>query len=573
MGARSPGTAALARARSAFLGAEPFDDAAVRAPILASWSRSRERAVPVDGLTVPYRGDPDPETPLARAAARVLGELDDTLGAEPVSLVLCDGAGTVLHRRTGDARLERALDRVQLAPGFVYAEQHVGTNGIGMSLASGEPARVIGHEHFAENLEHLACAAAPVRHPVTGEIAGVVNLTCREADAGALLLTTVTALAHQIRDALLDEAGRRERALLDGFLAACRSEGVPVLAAGGDVMLLNQRAREVLAPADQSVLVAEALAAIRTGRADVVVELPGGQRARVRCAPPSGAAGDGDVVLQVQLADRRLSVPRQALADRPAAARRPGQRQSALPDRGWVALSGEPGAGCTHLALQAGPARVVDAADAPADTVLSAVTSGGRVVLKHVDRLSAPTSRELAGRLREVAEGPQRPHVVVTLAPVPAAPAPELAALLALFGRPVVVPPLRSRQDELPALAAALLVEVGAGRPLRLAPDALRVLAGLPWPGNVAQLRQVLSYAAGARRSGAVSAADLPPDLVALARRPLGPLEALERDALLTALAGAHGSKEGAAQALGISRATVYRRVRQLGLSAGLLDG
>lgn len=574
MGARSAGTAALTRARSAFLGAEPFDLAAVRAPILASWSRSRDRAVPVDGLSVPYRDDVDPDTPLACAAARVLGELDDALGAEPVSLVLCDGAGTVLRRRTGDARLERALDRVQLAPGFVYAEQHVGTNGIGMSLASGEPARVFGHEHFAEHLEHLACAAAPVRHPLTAEVVGVVNLTCREPDAGALLLTTVTALARQIRDALLDEAGRRERALLDGFLAACRGEAAPVLALGGDVVLLNRQAREVLGPAEQSLLLAEAMAALSTGRADVVVDLPDGQRAHVRCTSTSGVVRDGDVVLQVHLAGPRALVPKPApAAVRPARRLSAGGGAGRTAGAGWTVLTGEPGVGCTHLALAAGPARVVDAADARPDALLGALSAGDRLVLKHVDRMGAPALRQLAARLEDLAEGSPRPYVVLTAAPLPPHPGPAWAELLALCGTPVVVPPLRARRAELPALASELLAEVAEGRRLRLSPEALRVLSALPWPGNVTQLRRVLLAAAAVRRSGAVSVADLPPQLVALARHRLTPLEALERDALMTELARAHGSKEAAARALGISRATVYRRVRLLGLSTRAVDG
>lgn len=578
MGARSAGASAVARARSAFLGAEPFDAAAVRAPILASWSRSKARAVPVDGLSVPYRPDVDPETPLARAAARVLGELDDALGAEPVSLVLCDGSGTVLRRRTGDARLERALDRVQLAPGFVYAEQHVGTNGIGTSLATGAPARVFGHEHFAEHLEHLACAAAPVRHPRTGEVAGVVNLTCRESDAGALLLTTVTSLASQIRQALLEEAGRRERALLDDFLAACRGGAAPVLAVSGDVILLNRKARELLGPGEQSLLLAEAMAALSSGRAEVVVDLPDGQRARVRCTPTAEAVHAGDVVLQVQLAEPRVAVRSAAPAEAEPAARLGADPMVACraavrrAGSGWVALTGEPGAGCTHLALTGGPARVLDAADAQPDAVMSTVGAGGRLVLKHVDRMSAPALRELTARLGQVAEEPQPTHVVVTAAPLPSAPAPALAELLALFGPPLAVPPLRARRTELPTLASALLAEVGGGRPLRLSAEALQALAALPWPGNVAQLRHVLATAVGVRRSGVVLVTDLPPDLVALARRALTPLEALERDALMTALARAHGSKDAAARALGMSRATAYRRVRQLGLSIRPLD-
>lgn len=569
MGTRPGGAATVARARAAFLGAGRCDLSAVRPAILASWSRSKDRGVPVDGLAVPYRPDVDTATPLARAGLRVLDDLDDAFAGEPVSLVLCDVDGTVVFRRTGDSELARALDRVSLAPGFSFAEQHVGTNGIGVALAGSGPARVFGPEHFAEHLEHLACAAAPVRHPLTGQVAGVVNLTCRQPDAGALLLTTAVSLARQIREALRDEAARRERILLDGFLAACRDGAGAVLAAGPDVVLANRLAQQSLRPEEQQLLVAEAMAALASGRAEVVVDLDDGQRAQVHCSPTSGAVRDSDVVLRVQLSAR---------LDLPGAVSRTTARRSAGPFAGprqavrsaadqWLVLTGEPGAGRTRLALQAGSGTVLDVAEVPLKAVLGVLRPGARVVLEQVDGLGAAQLQWLTARLKEVVGVPDRPVVVLTTAPLAPAPDPAFAQLLELFDRQVAVPPLRARAAQLPALAQALLAEVSRGRALRLSPRALEVLAALPWPGNVAQLREVLVTAAVRRGSGTVDVEDLPADLVALARRPLTPLDLLERDALLTALARSHGSKDAAARALGMSRATVYRRVRHFGLS------
>jgi transcriptional regulator of acetoin/glycerol metabolism len=85
--------------------------------------------------------------------------------------------GVALSRLTADHDLERHLDRVQLAPGFSYAEEFVGTNGIGTALESGQAARVFGHEHYAGQLVDLACAAVLIRHPVSGKAVGTVNLT------------------------------------------------------------------------------------------------------------------------------------------------------------------------------------------------------------------------------------------------------------------------------------------------------------------------------------------------------------------------------------------------------------
>jgi hypothetical protein len=164
---RPPGTtdgAALAAAREGFLRVETPDVSGVREAILASWWRSREADVAADRLELQYVRDPNLDTPLTRSAEPVLRHLREQLDGQSVSIVLTDPAGVVLSRLTADAALERHLDRVNLAPGFSYAEAVVGTNGIGTALEAGRPMHVFGHEHYAENLEQLACAGVPIRH-------------------------------------------------------------------------------------------------------------------------------------------------------------------------------------------------------------------------------------------------------------------------------------------------------------------------------------------------------------------------------------------------------------------------
>jgi len=138
----------LAEARDHFLASEPVDRKVVREPILASWWRSREWQVAADRLDLSYLGAPDLETNLARAAEPVLRHLHEQLDGQPISIVLTDATGLVLRRLTGDRDLERQLDAIMLIPGFSYAEEIVGTNGIGTALESGGPAHVFGHEHY-----------------------------------------------------------------------------------------------------------------------------------------------------------------------------------------------------------------------------------------------------------------------------------------------------------------------------------------------------------------------------------------------------------------------------------------
>src|SRR5947209_4275017 len=193
----------LAKVREQFLTADEVEPGQVRDTILASWWRSRRWNVAADHVDLSYVRDPDLDTPLTRSALPVLRTLREHLDGQPISIILTDASGVVLTRLMADRDLDRHLDGVQLAPGFSYAEASVGTNGIGTALEGGRPMHVFGHEHYAENLEDLACAGVPILHPLTGKTVGALDLTCRREDAGPLLITLARATTEQIRSALL----------------------------------------------------------------------------------------------------------------------------------------------------------------------------------------------------------------------------------------------------------------------------------------------------------------------------------------------------------------------------------
>src|ERR1700678_747174 len=300
----------LAEARDRFLAAEPVDQNAVRKPILASWGGPRQWNVAADHIDLSYRREPDLETTLARTADPVLRHLHEQLDGQPISIVLTDAAGLVLTRLTADHDLERHLDGVKLAPGFSYAEEHVGTNGIGTALESGGPAHVFGHEHYAEHLERLACAGVPIHDPVTGKTVGVIDLTCWRKNADPLLVSLVKSTADQITQALLAAGSSRDLHLLQEYVRACRRTGGIVLALGNDVVMLNDHARQVLDPGDQSALIGHAMEALaRQNPGAVTVDLPSGVTARMFCRRISGDRPFADGVVHVKLVAAAAAVP------------------------------------------------------------------------------------------------------------------------------------------------------------------------------------------------------------------------------------------------------------------------
>ncbi len=149
---------------------------------------------------------------------------------------------------------------------------------------------------------------------------------------------------------------------------------------------------------------------------------------------------------------------------------------------------------------------------------------------------------------------------------------------------PIEVPPLRERREDIEPLTRHLLARVGArhGRSLILSPDALRVLIKHRWPGNARELENALEFAVAVCRGQTVHARDLPAEVVdPLERRFVdsggetrrdpgespGRGGGSERDRIQAALDAHRWSREETANALGMSRTTLWRKMREFGLS------
>jgi transcriptional regulator with PAS, ATPase and Fis domain len=133
---------------------------------------------------------------------------------------------------------------------------------------------------------------------------------------------------------------------------------------------------------------------------------------------------------------------------------------------------------------------------------------------------------------------------------------------------PVSLPPLRERPDDLPELAAHFLGLVG--RPDQTVPDDVMGLLKLyAWPGNVRELRNVVERAVILSRGGALRSEHFPgigqagTGSAPAARKPKG-LKDLEKEYLQSLIAESGGDMKKVAEALDVSRATLYRRLKDI---------
>jgi DNA-binding NtrC family response regulator len=133
----------------------------------------------------------------------------------------------------------------------------------------------------------------------------------------------------------------------------------------------------------------------------------------------------------------------------------------------------------------------------------------------------------------------------------------------------IILPPLRQRRDDIPLLAASFVRRAAEryGKTVEtIAPEAMARLTTYRWPGNVRELESTIALAVVHATDRAIGVDDLPPELAHDAVPPArAPMSAHERRRLVDMLKQTGGNRSMAARMLGISRATLYRRLAAMG--------
>lgn len=554
---------------------------AVRPEIADSWRRSKLSGVSPDRVpTVPVGDLGERRSRLLQVAQPVLDRLAEELAGTVTSIIVTDPQARILVRRVGERDLNSLLDRVMAVPGAHYGEDVVGTNALGTVIELRRPVIVAGFEHFHEMLQSLTCVGAPLIHPITGRLEGVLDLTCRHEDTNKLMLPVVLDAAREVTRGLQALSSTSERLLLDRFLVATRRTGQAVITLNRDVIIANVAATRLLEPADHALLWATAERSIDSGRCADEVLLSGGLVAAARLeAITCGRELVGAVVELDVPGERRQSAARTASRE----AGLPGLVGSSAPWRrvcrsvrehasgtAGVAVVGPAGVGKSavahsldRVAERRAEASVADAATALVEgpaawlaRLQAGIDRPGTVILRHADLLPADLA-SAAGCLLEPAHPGCR--VVVTATEDWPQVAPRL--LVDRFPVSIRVPPLTRRAGDVPALVAALADRCG-GSQLRWSSEAIGMLVRCAWPGNVRELEAVVSRIASRRTKGHVGVEDIPVEYRSASPPSLTVLEQLERDAIVQALGGAGGNKVDAAAELGISRSTLYRKLK-----------
>lgn len=547
-----------------------------------SWRRST-----LCGLTPQNArpGAPDPHASrprrLAEAARPVMDGLDAVLRDTGAMLVLADRDGRVIRTVRDDARISRMLLRRGVDDGATLTEDAVGNNGIGTALETRAGIFIHGEQHFAEMLRDFSCYGHPIVDPLTRRLVGALDLTGMNEDASRLFAPFVRKIVADIEARYVDTARADDRELWHRFLERTRGSDVATCAFGDEVVLASHSSLERLASYDIATLrrlverdeVADevelsvgtvGVLSSRVGRRGHLLDLTfpdDGPSASTQWAGPSNTGTGRGASRQRSSADRtrgaeRVTAGTHAVVGPSGSGRTTTARAIAEPDAQHVRLAE------ADSADQAWRDGVV-----PALRVQQA--SGGRsLVLDDIDLLADADLRRLAARLVSADVG----LVVVTSRDDPR---PAVTEVLDACDARTSVRPLHERGAESGEIVRRMVADLASDRGITEPTVTARFVeaaCALDLANGLVSLRSILAECL--TRGGPNGAAPTHLDVDSLPARARssrpprsGELARGEYDAIVAALADCDGVRSRAARRLGISRTTLYARMREFGLS------
>ncbi len=323
--------------------------------------------------------------------------------------------------------------------------------------------------------------------------------------------------------------------------------------------------------------------------------------------PPSAADRPESVRLHEQLRRWRGRMQARYRIDRlvgesPAVCRARAQVELAAGSRASVLILGPPGSGRQHVARtihyasaeRPGTLIPLDCSLLGAELIGSTVATlaghdprpqtpgASTLLLNQVDQMPREAQQDLVRTLRDrgitarvmaTAAGP--------LAPLVAAGRCRKDLALVLSTIQIELPALVDRREDIPLLCQVFVEEHNARGEKQLGgltPEALDVLDGYGWPGNVDELAAVVAQAHRAAEGPEIAVGDLPEKVHLAAQAAAHPrrtelrinldeyLAKIERELIGRAMRQAKGNKTKAAGLLGLSRPRLYRRLEQLDL-------
>ncbi len=600
----------------------------LRAEIDASWRRSLDFGVSCDEPALASDAAPDAEQVLAvnrlllDAATPQLDYLTRQLGDSGL-IILGDSEARVLAIEGQTAQLAR-FGLHDLRVGSCWSEALRGTNALGTALVEARPTLIDCGEHYLDRLSQFSCTSVPIRDP-QGGVVGVLDLTrvglmAQPQDNLATLMLAASQIesrlfaslhpeqlvvAFHCRRQYLDSPWQGLLALdLDGTLLAANDQACALLELPRE-LLLGRRCTELLGGDSQNLLrrlQQGAPLSVQTARGEFccrTLQLPAA----------AGAAASAGLWTGVRPTPARADCLEALAGDDPRLARALRMARQGLAGGLPVLLLGETGTGkeVVAQALHQASAR----ADKPFVAVNCAAIPEGLIESELFGyREGAFTGSRRGGMVGRLQQAHGGTLFLDEIGDMPLALQARLLRVLQerkvlplgggaeqdidvaivcathrdlrtqvqdkgfredlyyrINGISLRLPALRERED-LAALIERLLAKLGAPQ-VRLDADLTELFEQYDWPGNIRQLEMVLRAALAMREDdesllGLDHLSDSLLDELTASTRQASSIRENELKLIRDTLDRHQGNVSAAAEALGISRATLYRKLKQL---------
>ncbi|RMH82660.1 sigma-54-dependent Fis family transcriptional regulator [Pseudomonas sp. AOB-7] len=536
-------------------------------------------------------------------------------------VILGDAQANILALE-GQTQLLKDLGLRDLRPGSCWSESLRGTNALGTAVLEGRPTLINCGEHYLDRLSRFSCTSVPIRDP-RGRVVGVLDLTrdgvmSQPQDNLATLLLAASNIESRLFASCYPEHLVLAFHARPQYLGSAW-HGLLALSLDGEVLAANQQACELLQIGREALLGRRSSDLLGSRSPQFIARLLQGGVSSVQTAKGEFYFRALQVPRHTSLAGVPLQSPRSAptkptLLDDLAAGDSRFARALRMASQGLagdlpVLLLGETGTGkeVVARALHQASARAdrpfvaVNCAAIPEGLIESELfgyrdgaftgsrkggmvgrlmqAHGGTLFLDEIGDMPLALQARLLRVLQErkvapLGAGEEQDIDVAVICATHR----DLKRLVQdksfredlyyrVNGVSLRLPALRER-GELSSMIALVLEKLGAEQ-VSLDKDLAELFAGYDWPGNIRQLEMVLRAALAMREPGeTVLGLDhltdsLLDELTASCRQP-GSIRESELELIRGALARHQGNVSAAADALGISRATLYRKLKQL---------
>ena len=240
--------------------------------VAASWERCRAHDVRIQSNKAPLAQEAELHrhkaecAALVSAARPVFSRSSPLLSDADAMLILTDTTGLILDTQ-GDERVIEDGREIHLEHGGRWQEADIGTNAIGTAVAMQRPVQIHGPEHFCSEIQKWTCAASPVRHPSDHEVLGVVDISGPAEKFIPQSLALAVSISHHIEDNLARAVAHDREWLLQSSiqkLSRWSSEEVIVVDRRGAILHASDNAIRALTMARSDLVADQAIPLLRS---------------------------------------------------------------------------------------------------------------------------------------------------------------------------------------------------------------------------------------------------------------------------------------------------------------------